>query len=91
MSSEFEALLQYQQAQKIGLKTHKENIHQGKYPYLQVLDEILTDGMIAGKVDLGIIEVPMDRIVGTKTAGRTNAFSSTFMPLLPEESEFAFK
>ena len=64
---------------------------QGRYPYPQVLDDILDGAMIAGRVDLGVIEIPTERIVGTKTAGRKNAFAANFMPLLPEDSEFAAK
>ena len=45
----------------------------------------------AGRKRPGLIEIPIDRIVGTKTAGRTKAFASNFMPLLDEYSEFAGK
>lgn len=33
----------------------------------------------------------MEKIVGTRARGRTNAFAADFMPLLPENSEFARK
>ena len=81
----------YQQALKQGRKAHRESVHKGTYPYLHVLDEILEDGMIVGQVDLGVMELPTERIVGTKSAGRTNAFASNYMPLLPESSEFGLK
>ena len=71
----------YQQALKAGRKVHRQNIQQGKYPFLEVLDEILTPGMTAGEQNVGLIEIPIDKIVGTKTLGRTNAFASNFMPL----------
>ena len=63
----------------------------GMYPYLQVLDEILSYTTIVSKADLGLVDIPIDQIAGTKTAGRTNAFASNFMPLLPKDSEFAAK
>ena len=81
----------YQQALKAGRKVHRQNIQQGKYPFLEVLDEILTPGMTAGEQNVGLIEIPIDKIVGTKTQGRTNAFASNFMPLLPADSEFGAK
>ena len=81
----------YQKALKQGRRSHRESVHQGKYPYLQALDDILESTMVAGQVDLGIIDIPTEKIVGTKTAGRTNSFSSDFMPLLDENSEFALK
>lgn len=91
MDHRAEAVEHYQQALKAGRKVHRQNIQQGKYPFLQVLDEILTNSMTAGTVDLGLTEIPTDRIVGTKSAGRTNAFSADFMPLLPLSSEFGQK
>ena len=59
--------------------------------YLQVLDEILPAYMTAGEVNLGLIDIPIDKIVGTKTKGRTHAFAANFMPLLSEDSEFGLK
>ena len=91
MNHRIEIMEYYQQALKAGRKSHRQNVHQGRYPFLQVLDEIITDHMTAGEVALGIMEIPTDRIVGTKTRGRTNAFASNFMPLLPENSEFGLK
>ena len=91
MNVQLEATNNYQQALKQGRKSHRDSVNHGKYPYLQVLDEVLSDSMVAGQVDLGLIEVPLDKIAGTKTAGRVNAFSSDFLPLLGEDSEFAYK
>ncbi len=91
MSLQLEATQHYQQALKQGRKSHRDSVNHGRYPYLQVLDEVLSDHMMAGQVDLGLIEVPLDNIAGTKTAGRNNAFSADFLPLLGEDSEFALK
>lgn len=81
----------YQQALKQGRRSHRDSVNRGRYPYLQVLDEVLGENMVAGQVDLGLIEIPLEQIVGTKTAGRVNAFSADFLPLLGEDSEFAVK
>lgn len=89
--SKQEVLDQYHKALKLGEKNHKECVVRGRYPYPQVLDEILDDSMVAGRMDLGVIEIPMDQIVGTKTEGRKMAFAANFMPLLPPDSEFATK
>ena len=91
MGLQLESLQHYEKALKQGRRGHRESLHQGKYPYLQALDDLLDDTLIAGQVDLGVIEIPMDKIVGTKTAGRTNSFSADFMPLLTEHSEFGWK
>ena len=89
--SRTEANEQYSRALKQGRKYHKDCILHGNYPYLQVLDEILDESMIAGRVDIGVVEIPIDQIVGTKTAGRRPAFAGNFMPLMSPDSEFAVK
>lgn len=81
----------YREALKAGQKCYKKSVVQGRYPYLQVLDEILDDSMVAGRVNLGVIEIPIDQIVGTKTEGRRNAFAANFMPLMPVTTEFGNK
>lgn len=86
-----EAQAQYAAALKAGQKCYREALLKGEYPYPQVLDEILDEYLAAGRVELGVIDVPMERIVGTKSRGRRNAFASDFMPLLPMESEFGSK
>ena len=86
-----DALEQYLKAMKAGQKSYRSAVVHGKYPYPQVLDEILDESMIAGRVDLGVVEIPMDQIVGTKTAGRKNTFAANFMPLMSPETEFATK
>lgn len=63
----------------------------GEYPYLPVLDDILSYTDIISEVNLGLMDVPLDKIVGTKTKGRTSAFANNFMPLLAEKSEFGAK
>ncbi len=86
-----EAQAQYAAALKAGQKCYKEAVLKGEYPYPQVLDEILDEHLAAGRAELGLIDVPMDRIVGTKSEGRRNAFAANFMPLLPMETEFGSK
>lgn len=86
-----EAAEQYSKALKQGQKSYKECIIRGRYPYPQVLDEILDEHMVTGRVDMGVIEVPTEQIVGTKSAGRRSAFASDFMPLLDPDTEFAQK
>ncbi len=81
----------YNDALKLAQKEFRRCTAAGEYPYLSVLDEILSPEKLAGGVDLGLVSVPMEFIVGTRTAGRTNAFARNFMPLMEPESEFADK
>ena len=86
-----EANEQYIKALKAGQKYYKNAVSRGDYPYPLVLDEILNENSIAGYMDLGLVNIPPDRIVGTKSAGRTAALAGNFMPLLDTRSEFASK
>lgn len=85
------AIIEYASALKLGKKSYQDAVAKGEYPYLPVLDSILSDSDIATEVPLGVIDIPLGRIVGTKTAGRTQAFAKNFMPLLADKSEFAAK
>ncbi len=86
-----EAVEQYNKALKQGQKEHRSSVVRGGYPYLQVLDEILDESLTAGRVEVGLVDIPADKIVGTKTGSRRTAFASNFMPLLPEDTEFGAK
>ena len=80
-----EAYNHYMQALKAGKKYRR------KHPDLRVLDEIVDQSQIVSQEDMGIVEIPMERIVGTKTRGRVAAFAGNFMPLLPTATEFGYK
>lgn len=81
----------YTSALKLAKRSYQSAISKGEYPYLPVLDDILSYTETTGTVNLGLIDIPLSRIVGTKTEGRSNAFAGNFMPLLPSSSEFAAK
>ena len=81
----------YAAALKAGQKCYREAVSKGEYPYPQVLDRIIDEHQAAGRQELGVISIPTDAIVGTKSEGRHNAFAPNFMPLLPAGSEFGAK
>ena len=85
-----EAREEYQNALKAGLKEVKDCRARRIATTPLVLDHILPTGAESA-VNIGLVEIPVERIVGTKTAGRITAFSPTFLPLLEEDSEFAHK
>ena len=89
--SRMEALELYNKALRRGQKHYKACVGAGKYPYLSVLDELFDEQTSVTRVELGLIDVPTDRIVGTKVPGRRNAFAGNFMPLLPSDTEFGQK
>ena len=81
----------YEKARKMGVKAYKTNVSEGRYPFLPVLDDIIDKEDMASDVNLGLVDIPLDRVVGTSTAGRTQAFASNFMPLMDVKSEFGAK
>ncbi len=81
----------YKDALKLGQKEKRQCVSQGRYPYLPILEEVVSKERLAAGIKLGIMQIPAEYIVGTKTEGRTNAFAANFMPLLSESTEFAEK
>ena len=86
-----DAMEEYGKAQKLGQKDYREKMLHGQSPFLPVLDEILRNVQVENQLPLGLVEIPIKLVVGTKTAGRTAAFASNFMPLLDLKSEFGSK
>ena len=82
---------EYQKAQKLGEKTYKSSIAKGLYPYLPVLEDMLSQEKSESQISLGLVEIPIELIAGTYTSGRTTAFAYDFMPLLEPETEFGTK
>ena len=82
---------EYSRALKQGQKEVAELSAAGKPVNPAVLDELLPGAAAEVVVDLGLLEIPSERIVGTKSAGRIAAFSPSFRPLLDPHSEFAMK
>ena len=86
-----EAREEYLKARRLAQKEIKELNLQGKDTEPAVLDEILGDNYAVSAKEIGIVNIPVERIVGTKSAGRIGAFTAGFMPVLGVETEFAQK
>lgn len=84
-------LEEYNKAYKLGKKDYQARMMRGEKPTLKVLDDILPARGSYSEVSLGLVQIPMDQIVGTKTEGRSSAFAGNFMPILRENTEFAYK
>lgn len=81
----------YIAARKLGIREMKQAIAEKRSPYPAVLDDIIGgDGKLA-EINVGLMEIPLNMIDGTKTEGRTTAFASNFMPILESDTEFARK
>ena len=82
---------EYKAALKAGQKDYRAHVARGQNPYLPVLDDILVNVDIVATEPLGLVNMPSESIVGTKTSGRHTAFAPNFMPLLDVDTEFATK
>ncbi len=85
------AIEDYSAARKIAQRVSRAAVANGEYPYLPALDEFVSREEICGEQPLGIVDIPIAKIAGTKTSGRKNSFANNFMPLLAETTEFAVK
>ena len=82
---------EYLDALSRGKKEYRELVAAGKDPHPAVLDDILDNDTNLTVQDLGLVDIPVHRIVGTKSAGRITAFTPSFLPLLDLDSEFGVK
>ena len=90
MSSQI-ALEEYELALKKGQKEYRELVMAGKPAYPAVLDEVLEGASADAAQEVGLLEIPAERIIGVKSKGRITAFNRNFLPLLDRNSEFAYK
>ena len=85
------SITEYEKAKRIGERAFRRDMLRGRYPYLPVLDDIIQKEEIIGETNLGLVNIPLDRVIGTSTAGRTNAFARNFMPIMDMNTEFGVK
>jgi hypothetical protein len=81
----------YQKALTMGQREFRTCQSLGQSPYPQVLDETLAGVDVQSEVALGLVNIPIDQIIGTRSAGRTQALSRSFFPLMDSDTEFAAK
>ena len=81
----------YVKAARLGKRDYQARMLRGEKPTLLVLDDIMPEIGTYREMPLGLVQIPIDRIVGTKTEGRSSSFAGNFMPILGDESEFASK
>ncbi len=86
-----EAVLQFQQANRLAQKFYKSAVNRGAYPYLPVQEDLLRENQSAGRMEIGLVDIPARLIIGTNDAGRREAFAGNFLPLLGQDTEFGEK
>ena len=81
----------YRKALKAGKRDYQARLLRGEKPTLLVLDDFMPEKGSYHEVPLGMVQVPIAQILGTKTVGRSSSFAGNFMPILREDTEFAMK
>ena len=80
----------YRSALRAGQRAYRACVARGQSPYLAVLDDILNGVNIVAQEPLGLVDIPAESIVGTKTSGRHTAWAANFMPLLENKIYYEF-
>lgn len=86
-----EAKSNYEKARRMGLRTVNKYKANGWNANLPSLDAILARTPIMSEVSLGLTEIPIKKIKGTRTNARRSAFAPDFMPILAPDTEFGVK
>ena len=81
----------YELARKMAKRAYNRKVSLGRSGNLPYLDDLLLNVEIVSKETLGIIELPIKKVIGTYSSGRSTSFAYNFMPLLGLETEFAAK
>ncbi len=82
----------YEKALKSGKLYVTARQLKGEDPYLPVLDDILKEKEEeTSEAPLGLVQIPLEQVVGTVTDGRSHAFAGNFMPILPDKTELSVK
>lgn len=89
--SESSGMAEYVKANRLAQKEKKALEARGLSAHPEVLEELFPEAAHASGVDLPLTEIPVDRIVGTVSAGRASAFSASFLPLPEANTEFGAK
>ena len=81
----------YSKARREGLRVYQAAIQANTDPYLPVLEEKEPNLASLSRLSLGIMPIPLDRVIGSVSRGRSYAFAEGFLPILEAGSEFATK
>ena len=81
----------YGKARREGLKVYSAALQAHQDPYLPVLEDREPNLSVLNRRSLGVISIPLERVIGSVSQGRSFAFTQHFLPILESGSEFAAK
>lgn len=87
----FWSLEHYSRFRREGLRVYSAALQNHTDPYLPVLEEMVPNVSQLSRLSLGVQSIPIERVIGSVSQGRSYAFANNFMPILEGGSEFAAK
>ena len=72
----------YGKARRDGLRIYTQALQAHEDPYLPVLEAKVPELASLSRLSLGVIPVPLSRVLGSVSAGRSKAFTKNFLPIL---------
>ncbi|MDP4178743.1 MAG: BMP family ABC transporter substrate-binding protein [Bacillota bacterium] len=78
-------------AKRLGKKEYSRDVSNGQTGYLPSLEGIVKNADIVSEVDLGVVEIPLKKIIGTYSHLRSLSFARNFMPIIDRDSDFQAK
>lgn len=86
-----EAGLMFSEAVNKAKKAYRQNVSEGRPGNLPSLEGLLEHVEIVREVDLGLVEIPVKKVIGTYYHSRSSSFAPNFLPLLDSHTEFGSK
>ena len=81
----------YGKVRRDGLRIYTAALQAHEDPYLPVLEHKVPDLASLSRLSLGVMSIPLSRVMGSVSMGRSRAFTKNFLPILEGGSEFASK
>ena len=81
----------YGKVRRDGLRIYTAALQAHEDPYLPVLENKVPELASLSRLPLGVMAIPLSRVMGSVSMGRSRAFTKNFLPILEGGSEFAAK
>lgn len=91
MGNKTESWYVYHRAHRAGQKETRRLFRKGTDPYLKVMDSVIDPSMSADSIILGVMDIPIDKIVGITDKEKSRLYTYDFLPLSAPNGEFASK
>ena len=80
---------QYTACRKHAMRLVRNGANKGMGATLPTLESILDRDKVEKEVELGVVSIPVDRIIGVATDRDQAGYAGAFLPISKEDSEFA--